>query len=85
MRYDLEEKQYDAFKHLLNYGRAHNLLSLDYKLFGLNQTHLSKYSPGVNVVKRIKNLSRYSNCGEEGFEPCGKDTDIQWNFKKNPK
>jgi hypothetical protein len=78
MRYDLEEKQFEALEHLLNYGRTENYLSKDYKLFGLNQTKFSKYSPGVHVMKRIKNLSRYSWCGEEGFEPCGVDDNIKW-------
>lgn len=83
MRYDVEEKQFEAFQHLLNYGRTQNFLSRDYKLFGLNQTKLSKYSPGVNVVKRIKNLQRYSLCGEDGFENCGQDIDIKWSYKKD--
>ena len=85
MRYDIEEKQFEALQYLLNYGRTQNYLSKDYKLFGLNQTRLSKYSPGVNVVKRIKNLPRFSLCGEEGFEICGKDIDIKWNREKAPK
>lgn len=83
MRYDLEEKQFEGFQYLLNYGKTENILSGDYKLFGLNQTKLSKYSPGVNVVKQIKSLKRFSMCGEEGFEDCGKDIGIEWNFKKN--
>lgn len=85
MRYEVEEKQFEALQYLLNYGRTLNFLSRDYRLFGLNQTRLSKYSPGVNVVKRIKNLHRYSMCGEDGFEFCGKDIDIKWNFKKDPR
>lgn len=85
MRYELEEKQFEAFQYLLNYGRTENFLSRDYRLFGLNQTKLSKYSPGVNVVKRIKNLSRYILCGEDGFESCGKDIGIEWDLKKDPK
>lgn len=85
MRYELEEKQFEAFQHLLNYGKTENYLSKDYRLFGLNQTKMSKYSPGVNVMKRIKNLPRYYLCGEEGFESCGKDIDIKWNFNKEPR
>lgn len=78
MRYEVEEKQFEAMSNLLNYGRVQNYLSSDYKLFGLNQTKLSKYSPGINVMKRIKNLPRFSWCGEEGFEPCGIDLNINW-------
>jgi hypothetical protein len=79
MRFEVEDKQYEAMQFLLNYGKIENYLSKDYRIFGLNQTKLSKYSPGVNVIKRIKNLSRYSWCGEDGFEACGKDADIKWN------
>lgn len=82
MRYELEEKQFEAFQYLLNFGKKENLLS---GLFGLNQTKLSLYSPGVNVAKRIKSLHRFSMCGEDGFEVCGKDIGIEWNFEKNPK
>lgn len=85
MRYEPDEKQFEAFQYLLNYGRTQNFLSKDYRLFGLNQTRLSKYSPGVYVIKRIKNLPRYSLCGEEGFELCGKDISINWNFNKEPR
>lgn len=85
MRYEPEEKQFEAMIFLLNYGKTEKYLSNDYKIFGLNQTKLSKFSPGVNVMKRLRNLPRYSFCGEEGFEPCGKDINIEWNFKKNPK
>lgn len=83
MRYELEEKQFDAFQRLLETAKAKNLLSDDYRLFGLNQTRLSKYSPGVHVVKRIKQLQRFSMCGELDFEECGKDIDVEWNFEKN--
>lgn len=78
MRYEVEEKQFEAMQFLLNYGKTESYLSKDYQLFGLNQTKLSKYSPGVNVMKRIKSLSRFSWCGEDGFEPCGKDIDVKW-------
>jgi hypothetical protein len=83
VRYELEDKQFEAMRSLLNYGYTQKYLSKDYHLFGLNQTKLSKYSPGVNVVKRIKQLSRYSWCGEVGYEPCGKDVDIKWNRTRN--
>jgi peptidoglycan recognition protein LA len=83
MRYEPEEKQYEAMQFLLNYGKTENYLIQDYRIFGLNQTKLSKYSPGVNVMKRIKRLPRYSFCGEEGFEPCGKDINVHWNFNKS--
>jgi hypothetical protein len=79
MRYQLEDKSFEAMEFLLNYAKTQNYLTGDYKLFGLNQTKVSKYSPGVNVVKRLKNLPRYSFCGDEGFELCGKDINIQWN------
>jgi hypothetical protein len=85
MRFDLEEKQFEAFQHLMNYGRTQNFLATDYKLFGLNQTGLSKYSPGVNVMKRLKFLRRFSSCGEKDFESCGSDIGISWNFKKDPR
>lgn len=82
MRYELEQKQFEAFQYLLNYGRTQNFLSRDYRLFGWNQTKVSKCSPGVNVIERIKNLPEFSACGETGTELFGKDTDINWNFKK---
>lgn len=85
MRYELEEKQFEAMQFLLNYGKTQKYLSGDYRLFGLNQTRISKYSPGVHVTKRIKNLPRYSFCGEDGFEMCGRDINISWNLKKTPK
>lgn len=78
MRFELEEKQFDAMSSLLNYGKTQNYLSHDYKIFGLNQTKLSKYSPGIHVMKRIKNLPRYSWCGDEGYERCGIDVNIKW-------
>lgn len=56
MRYELEEKQYEALQYLLNYGLTQNFLTKGYRLLGLNQTKLSKYFPGVYVMKRIKNM-----------------------------
>lgn len=82
MRYDVEEKQFEALPSLLNYGKIQNYLSNDYKIFNLNQTKLSKYSPGVNIMRRIKNLQRYSWCGEEGYEPCGIEVNIKWDQKR---
>jgi hypothetical protein len=82
MRYELKEEQFDAMSSLLNYGKVQKYLSNDYKLFGLNQTGVSKYSPGVNVMKRIKTLQRYSWCGEDGYEACGKDLNIKWDPKR---
>lgn len=82
MRFEPKENQFDAMSNLLNYGKTQNYLSHDYKIFGLNQTKLSKYSPGVNVMKRIKNLPRYTWCGEEGYEPCGSDVNIIWDSKR---
>ena len=82
MRFELEDKQFDAMTSLLNYGKTQNYLSDDYTLFGLNQTKLSKYSPGVNVMKKIKSLPRYSWCGEEGYKPCGIDVNIKWNTSR---
>jgi len=85
MRYDLEEKQWEAMEHLLNHGRLQGYLDKNYRVFGLNQTKFSKYSPGVNVVKRIRKLPRFSFCGEEGFETCGSDVGIEWNLKHAPR
>lgn len=84
-RYAVEDKQFEAMEWLLNYGKTQAYLANDYRLFGLNQTRLSKYSPGVNVMKRLVNLPRYTFCGNEGFELCGSDIKIEWNASKKPK
>lgn len=82
MRFELEPKQFESLKYLLNYGKARNFLSTDYRLFGLNQTKLSKYSPGVNVMKIIKTLPEFSSCGETGYEACGNNIGIKWILEK---
>lgn len=81
MRYEPEEKQINALEHLLTYGLVSDYLSKDFKIFGLNQTKLSKYSPGINVMKRIRRMPRFTACGEKGFSACGEDVNIKWNSR----
>jgi hypothetical protein len=85
MRYELTERQIGAFESLLSFGEREDILSADYKLFGLNQTRVSKYSPGVNAVKQLKKMKRFSYCGELGHEECGKDDAVSWNFDMEPR
>lgn len=85
MRYELTEAQLDAMQSLLRAGIRENILAPDYKIYGLNQTKLSKYSPGVNAVRHLKKLQQFSWCGEAGNDACGRKDEISWNFNKEPR
>lgn len=80
-RQNTTERQMNALDHLLTYGLVESYLTRDYKMFGLNQTKVSKYSPGIHIIKQIRKYPRWIPCGDNGNSNCGADFGIKWSLR----